>query len=110
MSEQYGTPRIGGGAKASVGYLTVLELLKLHHLPGRVGAVHSAALLGMEPQHLPILVAARLLKPLGNPPHNAAKYYARDHILALAADEKWLARASDALVAHWSNRNARKKR
>jgi hypothetical protein len=67
-----------------------------------------AAQLGLEPQHVPILVAVRLLKTLGNPPHNAPKYFARDYILTLAADEKWPSRASDTRVKHWANRNARK--
>jgi hypothetical protein len=70
----------------------------------------AAALLGMEEHHIPILVKARLLKPLGNPPHNAPKYFARDYIFALAADEKWLAKASDTLVDHWARRNGNKER
>ena len=45
-----------------------------------------------------ILTRCRLLRPLGNPPANGTKYYARVYIERLAGDEKWLAKASDALV------------
>jgi hypothetical protein len=45
-----------------------------------------------------ILSKSRLLRPLGNPPPSGTKYYARVYIQRLAADEKWLAKASDALV------------
>ncbi len=90
-------------------YLPLPVFLCLVHLPGRLCAWMAAALLGMEEQHIPILVKARLLKPLGNPPPNSCKYFARDYILALGRDDKWLAKASDALVAHWATRNSRKK-
>jgi hypothetical protein len=45
-----------------------------------------------------VITRHRLLKPLGHPPPNGTKYYARAYILRLAEDEAWLARASDALV------------
>jgi hypothetical protein len=94
----------------SVAYLSILEFLTLRYLPGRFCAWQTAAALGMEPQHIPVLVAARLLKPLGSPPRTAPKFFARDYVLQLAADEKWLARASDALVAHWAKRNGSKQK
>jgi hypothetical protein len=93
-----------------VAYLPLAVFLCLVHLPGRLCTWMVAALLGLEEQHIPILVKARLLKPLGNPPPNSSKYFARDYILALGRDEKWLAKASDALVAHWATRNSKKER
>jgi hypothetical protein len=57
---------------------------------------------------MPILVTKRLLKPLGNPPPNAPKYFSTKYLCRLAEDERWLERASDALVAHWAARNAKK--
>lgn len=102
----YSTSESPGG---SVAYLPLAVFLCLVHLPGRLCAWMVAALLGMEEQHIPVLVKARLLKPLGNPPPNSSKYFSREYILALAGDEKWLAKASDALVAHWAKRNSRKK-
>lgn len=98
------------GPGGSVAHLSVAVFLSLLHLPARLTAWMVAALLGLEEQHIPILVKARLLRPLGNPPPNAAKYFARDYVLALATDEKWLARASDALVDHWARRNHNKER
>lgn len=99
---------IRGKTPAPLDYATVREFLSVHHLPARFSGWQTAAVGGFEPQHLPILISARLLKPLGNPPPNAPKYFARDYVLRLFADERWLARASDALVAHWANRNAKK--
>ena len=98
----------GAVAGGSIAYLPLAVFLCLVHLPGRLCAWQAAALLGMEEQHIPILIKARLLKPLGNPPANSAKFFARDYILALGCDDKWLTKASDALVAHWARRNAKK--
>ena len=97
-------------AGGSVAFLNVATFLSLKHMPARLTAWMTAAILGMEEQHIPILIRARLLKPLGNPPNNGQKYFARDYILRLASDEKWLARASDSLVAHWALRNSKKER
>lgn len=96
------------GPGGSVAYLNVAVFLSLVHLPGRLMAWMAAALLGVEEEHIPILVKARLLKPLGNPPRTAPKYFARDYILNLASDEKWLTKASDALVSHWATRNSKR--
>ena len=93
----------------SVSYLSVREFLALRLLPGCLWAWMVAALLGFEEHHIRLLVAAGLLKPLGSPPRNAPKRFARDTIIRLAADERWLARANDALIAHWATRNAQKK-
>lgn len=98
-----------GTAGGSVAYLPLAVFLCLVHLPGRLCAWQAAALLGLEEQHIPILIKARLLKPLGNPPPNSAKFFSRDYVLALGGDEKWLTKASDALVAHWAKRNSNKK-
>jgi hypothetical protein len=57
---------------------------------------------------VPVLVAAKLLKPLGNPPQNGVKYFATKAVQELAKDEKWLHRATLAISQHWHERNARK--
>jgi hypothetical protein len=77
-------------------------------LPGRLDSHLAAQILGFDPFHIPILVARKLIRPLGHPPENAPKYFARDYIVALASDQAWLAKASDSLVAHWKHRNANK--
>jgi len=58
---------------------------------------------------VPILVAARLLKPLGNPPANRAKYFATLELLELVKDRAWLAKVTNTLNQHWQKKNAAKK-
>jgi hypothetical protein len=58
---------------------------------------------------VPILVAARLLKPLGNPPPNSVKFFATLEVLEQAKDRTWLAKVTNALNQHWQKRNAAKK-
>jgi hypothetical protein len=83
----------------------------LIHLPsGIVGArqdVQGAArILGAQDHDIPVLVRARLLKPLGNPTPNSPKYFATCELLRLANDVAWLDRATRAISQHWKNKNA----
>lgn len=55
-----------------------------------------------------MLVAARILKPLGNPQPNAVKYFAATEILELSKDRAWLVRLTTTLAQHWRRKNARK--
>lgn len=93
----------------SVAHLSVREFLQVRHLPGRYCAWQFAAFAGCETHHVPIIIAARLIKPLGNPPVNAPKFFSREEVLRLTSDERWLAKMSDALVSHWAKRNSKKK-
>jgi hypothetical protein len=52
-----------------------------------------------------VLTKLGLLKPLGKPPANGTKYYARSYIYRLANDEAWLAKMSDALVNYKWRKN-----
>jgi hypothetical protein len=54
------------------------------------------------------VVAARLLKPLGNPQPNIVKYFAALEVLELAKDRAWLARMTIAINLHWQKKNMRK--
>ena len=56
-----------------------------------------------------MLVAVGLLKPLGHPARNSTKFFATETLEQFRRDEKWLARASDAIRNYWRERNARKK-
>jgi len=85
--------------------MTRADFLALPQKPARLAAWETAVLLGVEDTHVPVLVSRKLLRPLGHPPANGPKFFARDYVLTLAADQNWLARASDALVDHWANRN-----
>jgi hypothetical protein len=50
------------------------------------------------------LVAARLLKPLGNPQPNSVKYFAAVEVLELAKDRAWLARMTNDVNQHWQKK------
>ena len=77
--------------------------------PARLTAEQAAWVLNCQPHDVPILVAARLLKPLGNPPPNSVKYFAASELLELAEDRAWLAKVTNGLNQHWQRRNAAKK-
>ena len=82
------------------------EFLSWKIVPARLDALQAAWFLGFEPHEIPILIAAGLLKPLGHPARNATKFFATQALEQLRSDEKWLARASDAICQYWRERNA----
>ena len=84
------------------------EFLSWKTIPARLDATQAAWFLGFDPHEVPMLVAAGLLKPLGHPARNSTKFFATDVLEQLRKDEKWLARACDAIASHWRKRNARK--
>ena len=51
------------------------------------------------------LVRIGLLRPLGNPPAGAQKYFATGYIRSLAHDDKWQNKAAKAIRAYNSLRN-----
>lgn len=77
--------------------------------PARLTVEQTAWVLNCQAHDVPILVAAKLLKPLGHPPQNGTKFFASKEVLELAQDEKWLHRVTSAIYDHWHQRNARKK-
>jgi len=84
-------------------------LMLLGRLPARLTAEQVAWVLNCQPHDVPILVASRLLKPLGNPAPNSVKFFATSDVLELAKDRNWLVRATAAINQHWHKQNARKK-
>lgn len=86
------------------------EFLSWKILPARLDATQTAWYLGFEPHEIRLLVAAGLLKPLGHPARNSTKFFATETLDQFRRDEKWLARASDAIANYWRDRNARKGR
>ena len=84
------------------------EFLGWKIVPARLDATQTAWFLGFEPQEIPMLVAAGLLKPLGHPARNSTKFFATESLEQFRRDEKWLARASDAIASYWRERNARR--
>ncbi len=81
----------------------------LGQLPARLTAEQAAWVLNCQPHDVPVLVAARLLKPLGNPQANSTKFFATTDLLEQIKDRNWLVRVSTAIYQHWHKQNARKK-
>jgi hypothetical protein len=82
-----------------------LQFLNLRNLPARSTAEEAAWLLGFAPHAIPVLVAAGLLKPLGQPAPNAIKFFATATLCELRQDTNWLFRASKEIMQHWRIRN-----
>jgi hypothetical protein len=81
----------------------------LGQLPARLTAEQAAWVLNCQTHDVPILVAARLLKPLGNPQKNGTKFFATTELLELAKDKVWLVKVTNAVNQHWQRNNASKK-
>lgn len=84
------------------------EFLSWKIAPARLDTRQAAWFLGFRIHEIPILVASGLLRPLGHPARNSTKYFATGVLEALRRDEKWLARATDAVLGHWRQRNGRR--
>src|ERR1043165_5163632 len=74
-------------------------LLNCRRLPGRLNTSEAALLLGFQEHDIALLMAAKLLVPLGKPAPNAPKYFAAVEIAERASDAKWLS----ALRNSWRN-------
>lgn len=85
-------------------------LTLLGALPFRLTVEQTALILNCQSHDIPVLVAARLLKPLGNPPPNGTKYFGTAEVLELAKDRSWLARVTNAIHQHWRVKNASSRR
>jgi hypothetical protein len=81
----------------------------LGQLPARLTAEETGWVLNCQTHDIPALVNARLLKPLGNPSPNGAKFFAAADVLEAAKDRSWLVKISNTICQHWQNQNARKK-
>ena len=77
--------------------------------PARLTVEQVAWVLGCQPHDVPILIAARLLKPLGNPAPNGVKFFATVDVRELLKDRSLLNRATGIINQHWQRQNARKK-
>ena len=80
----------------------------LGQLPARLTAEQAAWVINCQPHDIPALVAAKLIKPLGNPPANGIKFFATADLLESAKDRNWLVRVSATIYQHWHKKNARK--
>jgi hypothetical protein len=84
-------------------------LLLLGQLPARLTAEQAAWVLNCQVHDIPALVAAKLLKPLGNPPANGIKFFATADVLEQTKDRNWLVRMSATIYQHWHKKNTRQK-
>ena len=77
-------------------------------LPARQTAEQTSWLINCPLHAIPVLVAAQLLRPLGNPKQNSPKYFAAIEVLEHSNDRAWLAKMTTALHKHWLHRNQQK--
>lgn len=78
-------------------------------LPGRLTAEQVAWVLNCQVHDVPVLVAARLLRPLGNPQPNSVKYFATTDVIERSKDATWLAKMTNTVAQHWRAKNAAKR-
>jgi hypothetical protein len=81
----------------------------LGQLPARLTAEQTGWVLNCQAHDIPALLNARLLKPLGTPSQNGAKYFATADVLEISKDRAWLVKVTNTISQHWQNQNARKK-
>ena len=81
------------------------HFLNLHSKPGRFTSEEAAWFLGFTPHELPMIMGAGLLKPLGRPSDNGCKYFSLVELDKLKQDPVWLAKACDAIIKYWKDRN-----
>jgi hypothetical protein len=77
--------------------------------PARLTVEQAAWVLGCQPHDMPILIASRLLKPLGNPPQNGIKHFSTAEVTELAKDRVWLVKMTQVISQHWHKKNERQK-
>ncbi len=80
-------------------------LLQLAHPPARFTVEQTAWALNCQKHDIPVLVTARLLKHLGDPPANGTKFFCSADILELATNRVWLGKMTDAIYKHWRHKN-----
>ena len=84
-------------------------LLLLRQPPARLNVEQVACVLNCQAHDVPALVAAKLLKPLGNPAANSVKYFATADLLESIKERNWLTRVSATIYQHWQKKNATKR-
>ena len=80
----------------------------LGNLPARLTQEQTGWVLNCQAHDIPVLVNARLLKPLGSPAQNSTKYFATADVVELAKDRGWLVKVTTTICQHWQRQNGRK--
>jgi hypothetical protein len=78
-------------------------------LPARLTMEQTAWMLNCQPHDIPVLMAARLLKPLGNPTQSGSKFFATADIIEISKDRAWLVKMTNSTIQHWQRKNASRK-
>lgn len=85
------------------------QILLWLRLPARLSRREAAYLLNFrDEESISVLVRAKLLKPLGDPPEGAPMWFATVEILRLSQDVKWLSKATKVVRETVNIKNARK--
>ena len=105
-SSQYKMPNRPGASLPS----NALALLTLRRLPGVLYGNQAAIVLGVPDHDMTILVAAKIVHPLGKPARNAPKRFAAAAIIALAENPERLNTAIAVITRYWQKKNERSKR
>ncbi|MEI6077881.1 MAG: hypothetical protein WCS94_20035 [Verrucomicrobiota bacterium] len=82
----------------------------LGQAPACLTSEQTAWAINCQSHDVAVLVAARLLKPLGKPPPNAVKYFATSDVLELSRDRTWLSKVTNALNQYWQHKNSAKRK
>jgi hypothetical protein len=93
------------GYRRGVDVATREDILNLAHWPARLTSEEAGWALGFASHDIPILVKAKLLKPLGSPTPNAPKYFSAVDVEGLAKDTAWLSKATKKVSEHWKSKN-----
>jgi len=81
------------------------HFLNLRSKPAKLTSEEAAWYLGFLAHELPMLTAAGLLKPLGQPSENGCKFFSSIDLEKLKHDSLWLAQACDVIIKYWKDRN-----
>ncbi|MEZ0295123.1 MAG: hypothetical protein ACAI35_01570 [Candidatus Methylacidiphilales bacterium] len=84
-----------------------LQLLNSRRPPGRLNIEEAGLFLGFAVHEMRVLLAAKLIKPLGNPLPTRLKHFSSAEIERLRCDSEWLGKATDCVGAAWQERNQR---
>jgi len=82
--------------------------LNVRRLPARLTSDQTGALLSFSAEDIVVLVAAKLLQPLGKPKPSAVKWFAAFVVEQHASDRQWLDAATKAVSQYWRIKNARR--
>ena len=83
----------------------MFDPLTVIRLPARLDSDHTARLLGFQRHDIPLLIQAKLLKPLGKPIPNSVKYFPATTVEELRSNLSWLDAATRVLTQHWQRKN-----